>query len=139
MKIRKLTMAALASAAMIAGATPAHAGTDAYLGEILLVGFTYCPRGTIEANGQLLPISQYSALFSLYGTTYGGDGRTAFALPDLRGRVPMHLGKGPRVSDDRQDQSGGVETGGNQGQSKVPPYLVMRYCVVTQGIYPPRN
>ncbi len=139
MKIRKLAMAILASAAMVAGATPAHAGTDAYLGEIMLVGFTYCPRSTTEADGQLLPISKYSALFSLYGTTYGGDGRTTFALPDLRGRAPMHLGKGPRVADDRQDQSGGVETGGNLGQSKVPPYLVMRYCVVTQGIYPPRN
>ena len=54
------------------------------------VGYTFCPRGWAEADGQLLPISQYTALFSLYGTTYGGDGRTTFALPDLRGRVSVH-------------------------------------------------
>ncbi|MBT8219095.1 MAG: tail fiber protein, partial [Bacteroidia bacterium] len=54
----------------------------------------FAPRGWAFCNGQTLQISQYSALFSLLGTTYGGDGRTTFALPDLRGRVPIHAGRG---------------------------------------------
>jgi len=75
-------------------AQPAVAGAEPYLGELMLVGYNFCPRGWTDANGQLLPISQYSALFSLYGTTFGGDGRTTFALPDLRGRAPIHFGDG---------------------------------------------
>jgi microcystin-dependent protein len=65
-----------------------------FLGEIRLVGFNYAPVGWAPCDGRLLPISQYDALFALLGTTYGGDGQTTFALPDLRGRVPMHQGNG---------------------------------------------
>lgn len=72
----------------------AHA-LDPFIGQIIWVGYNFCPRGFTEADGQLLPISQYSALFSLYGTNYGGDGRTTFALPDLRGRAAIHTGNGP--------------------------------------------
>ena len=60
-----------------------NAGTEAYIGEIMWVGFNFCPRGTMPAEGQLLPIAQNSALFSLLGTDYGGDGRTTFGLPDM--------------------------------------------------------
>ncbi len=63
-----------------------------FLAEIRIVSFNYAPRGWAECNGQLLPINQNQALFSLLGTTYGGDGRVNFALPDLRGRVAMHTG-----------------------------------------------
>ena len=66
--------------------------SEAFLGEIRLVSFNYAPQGWTECNGQLLPIGQNQALFSLLGTTYGGDGRTTFALPDLRGRTPLHRG-----------------------------------------------
>ena len=65
-----------------------------FLSEIRLVAFDYAPNGWAECNGQLLPINQNQALFALLGTTYGGDGQTTFALPDLRGRVPMHVGSG---------------------------------------------
>jgi microcystin-dependent protein len=65
-----------------------------YMGELMLVSFNFAPRGWALCNGQFLPINQNQALFSLLGTMYGGDGRTTFALPDLRGRVPMHVGNG---------------------------------------------
>jgi len=68
--------------------------TEPFLGEIKFFGFDFAPRGWAMCNGQLLPISQNQALFSILGTTYGGDGRTSFALPDLRGRTPVHKGAG---------------------------------------------
>lgn len=67
---------------------------EPYIGEIKLVGFNYPPRGWALCNGQLLPINQNQALFAILGTTYGGNGVTTFALPDLRGRVPVHVGNG---------------------------------------------
>jgi microcystin-dependent protein len=63
---------------------------EPFLSEIRIMSFSYAPKGWAQCNGQLLPISQNQALFSLLGTTYGGDGRVNFALPDLRGRVPIH-------------------------------------------------
>jgi microcystin-dependent protein len=68
--------------------------SDPYVGEIKLFGFHFPPRGWALCNGQLLPINQNQALFTILGTTYGGDGRTTFALPDLRGRTPLHMGNG---------------------------------------------
>ncbi len=65
-----------------------------FLAEIRIFSFNFAPKGWAECNGQLLPINQNQALFSLLGTTYGGDGRVNFGLPDLRGRVPMHMGNG---------------------------------------------
>src|SRR5512142_443269 len=65
-----------------------------FLGEIKIMAFGYAPKGWALCNGQTLPINQNQALFALLGTTYGGDGRTTFALPDLRGRVPIHMGNG---------------------------------------------
>ncbi len=66
--------------------------SEPFLAEIRIVGFTFAPRGWAFCDGQILPINQYQSLYSLLGTTYGGDGRTTFALPDLRGRVPLHVG-----------------------------------------------
>jgi microcystin-dependent protein len=68
--------------------------SEPFLGEIMIVGFNFAPRGYALCDGQLLPINQNQSLYSLLGTTYGGDGRTTFALPDLRGRTPIHFGNG---------------------------------------------
>jgi microcystin-dependent protein len=65
--------------------------SEPFLAEILIVGFNFAPRGYAFCDGQILPINQNQSLYSLLGTTYGGDGRTTFALPDLRGRTPIHL------------------------------------------------
>ncbi len=196
----------VASAAIITSGlsvtAPAHAGTNPYLGEITIVGFTFCPRGTLAADGTLLAINSNQALFSLYGTTYGGDGRTTFALPDLRGRIPIHTGTGPGLSPRVQGSKSGSETntmtmaqmpshthqggiqttnqaansknaksdafgiaqentyvngvtpsgnymhagtfqigntGGGLAQNNMQPFLTLRYCVNTQGIFPSRN
>ena len=69
--------------------------SDPFLGQITMFGANFAPRGWAFCDGQLLQISQNSALFSLLGTIYGGDGRQTFGLPDLRGRVPIHWGNGP--------------------------------------------
>jgi microcystin-dependent protein len=68
--------------------------SDPFLSEIRIMSFNFAPKGWALCNGQLLPINQNQALFSLLGTTYGGNGQTTFALPDLRGSVPMHFGSG---------------------------------------------
>jgi len=82
---------------------------DPLLGQIQPFGFNFAPRGWSKCDGQLLSISQYSALFSLLGTTFGGDGRTTFALPDLRGRSIVHIGQGPGLSTISWGERGGVE------------------------------
>jgi microcystin-dependent protein len=69
--------------------------SEPFLGEIKMFAGNFAPQGYALCDGQLLAISQFDALFSLVGTTYGGDGRTTFGLPDLRGRVPIHMGSGP--------------------------------------------
>jgi microcystin-dependent protein len=67
--------------------------SEPFLAEVRIVGFNFAPRGWAFCDGQILPINQNQSLYSLLGTTYGGDGRTTFALPDLRGRVPIHVGR----------------------------------------------
>lgn len=84
--------------------------SEPFLGQVYLVGWNFAARSFALCDGQLLPISQNSALFSLLGTIYGGDGRTSFGLPDLRGRVPMHMGNGPGLSSRRIGEKSGVET-----------------------------
>jgi len=179
----------------------AAAGPNPYIGDIMAVGENFCPRSWTEAAGQLLPISSNTALFSLLGTTYGGDGRTTFGLPDLRGRRAMGQGNGPGLTQRREGQKFGAEahtltaaqmpshshtvnannldgdkpgpggkilaaappggtgsetiysdqgpsvqmspqmiadSGGSQPLDVVDPYLVMRYCIALQGIYPSR-
>ncbi len=83
---------------------------DPYLGEIRLVGFNFAPRGWAFCTGQLLPISQNTALFALLGTTYGGDGRTTFALPKLQGNIAVGAGQGPGLSNYSLGQAGGAAT-----------------------------
>ncbi len=83
---------------------------DPFIGEIRMFGGNFAPRGWAFCNGQLLSIAQNTALFSLLGTTYGGDGVTTFALPDLRGRTPIHFGQGPGLTPRTLGERSGSET-----------------------------
>jgi microcystin-dependent protein len=83
--------------------------TDPFLGEIKIAGFNFAPVGYAFCNGQTLPIAQNTALFSLLGTTYGGNGQTTFALPNLQSRVPIHFGQGPGLSSYALGQQAGTE------------------------------
>ena len=94
---------------MILPAIPAMA-QEPFLSEIDLVAFSFTPKGWAQCNGQLLPINQNQALFALLGTTYGGDGRVNFALPDLRGRRAISMGQGPGLSNYNLGQTGGEES-----------------------------
>ncbi len=82
---------------------------EPFLGQIMMFGFNFAPRGWAFCNGQIMPINQNQALFSLLGTTYGGDGRTTFALPDLRGRIAMQHGTGSGLSPHPLGQRSGAE------------------------------
>lgn len=84
--------------------------SDQYLGEIRLFAGNYAPEGWAMCSGQSIPINQNNALFSLLGTTYGGDGQTSFNLPDLRGRVPIHMGTSSFGTAFAAGQTGGTET-----------------------------
>ena len=113
-RLRKTGLAA-AVAALAAGATGAPpsaqaCGEDPVLGEACLIAFPFCPQGYVQAAGQLLDVNQNTSLFALIGTTFGGDGRHTFALPDLRGRVPVHVGQQPGQPDYRVGQRGGSPT-----------------------------
>ncbi|RYG92740.1 phage tail protein [Loktanella sp. IMCC34160] len=82
---------------------------EPFIAQIMLFGGNFAPRGWAFCDGQLLPIASYNALFSILGTTYGGDGRTTFGLPDLRGRVPCHAGSGPGLTPRQIGQRFGEE------------------------------
>lgn len=142
-------------------------GADPCLGEITIFAGTYAPRGWAFCHGQLLPISQNDALFSILGTIYGGDGRTTFGLPDLQGRVPIHAGNGPGLSPRRLGSKGGEEivtaavastvgqagsgstiTGIQSASQTAPangqyynwmPSLAINYIIATTGVYCSRN
>ncbi|WP_409333234.1 phage tail protein [Trujillonella humicola] len=83
---------------------------DPFVAEIQVFGFAFPPNGWAQCNGQIMPISQNTALFALLGTTYGGNGQSVFALPDLLGRVPLHPGQGPGLSGYDLGQTGGSDT-----------------------------
>lgn len=109
--MRRFTVVVSMALAACSFAPVAHAQASApYLGQILIVSFEFAPKGWAMCNGQLLAINQNQALFSLIGTYYGGDGRTNFALPDLRGRAPIHQGSLAGGSDYVIGEIGGEET-----------------------------
>ncbi len=83
--------------------------SEPFIGEIRMFAGNFAPRGWAFCNGQLLSVSDNDALFSLYGTTYGGDGRTTFGLPDLRGRLAIHYGSGPGLTPRQLGHKGGEE------------------------------
>ncbi len=113
-KVQKTALAIAVSLAAAAPAPPAAAASEPYLGEIMFVAFSFCPRGWVEANGQSLPIGQNQALFSLIGIRYGGNGQTTFKLPHLRKQV---------IAEERRDDG-----------TKVT--RVLRPCIALQGIFP---
>jgi microcystin-dependent protein len=117
--------------------------TDPFVGEIMLFAGNFAPQGWAICAGQLLPISQNTALFSILGTTYGGNGQTTFALPDLRGRAPIGAGQGPDLpshdlGESSQGQTVEASAGGTE-EAQTLPYLSLNYCIALQGVYPSRN
>ncbi len=191
---RKAAAAALACSAVL----PAWGQWEPFMGQLALFPYNFCPKNWIEADGQVLPIYQHTALFSLLGTQFGGNGQTTFALPDLRGRVPVGRGQGAGLSNGVLGETGGSEevtlttsnlpphthglsasdqaathaapssaralavtqnagsyvasapntalhassvgmTGGGAPVGIRNPYLVMRWCIALQGVYPSRN
>jgi MYXO-CTERM domain-containing protein len=137
---------------------------ETFIAQVKLRAGTTIPNGQTQANGQLLPINQNQALFSILGTTYGGDGRTNFALPDLRGRAPVGFGAAPGLTDRVLGEAGGTEvvtpgvanlpphshtlpapgestgvTGAGEPVSTMQPYLGLNYLIATQGVFPSRE
>jgi microcystin-dependent protein len=94
---------------------------DPFVAEIRIFPFNFAPKGWAFCDGQLLPLSQNTALFALVGTTYGGDGKSTFALPDLRGRAPMHPGQGQGLSPRVLGETGGRETA-TLSESEMPAH-----------------
>lgn len=132
----KILTAAATAALAVAGtlpATTASAGQNAYIGELMLVGFNFCPRNFAAAQGQLLSINSNQALFSLLGTTYGGDGRTTFGLPDLRGRSPVGIGTGPGLQNVKQGQRGGTQAQ-VLSQAQMPSHTHTATTAVTSDV-----
>jgi microcystin-dependent protein len=203
MTLKKILVATAGGITTLAVASPALA-QDTFLGQIIETPYNFCPRGYTPADGQILSISQNTALFALLGTTYGGNGQTTFALPDLRGRESVHVGQGPGLQDYVLGELDGSETitlttallpihshighlvgssalpdtekvkkatpatfapatesqynrtvapdtvmaagsittaaeGGGQPFANREPYLVLRFCIATEGIFPARN
>jgi microcystin-dependent protein len=120
---------ALAAAFAIGGAAAAAPGPPTpgapYLAEVRAFAFNFCPSGWLPADGRLMPIPQNPALFSLLGTTYGGNGASNFALPDLRGRAPLGTGQGVTEGTVFSAQPG-----------NPPRFLGMTWCIAVQGAYP---
>lgn len=106
---------------------------DPFIGQITMFGGTFAPRGWAFCDGQLLAISSNEALFSILGTTYGGDGRTTFALPDLRSRAPMHAGHGPGLSTRILGQKGGQEDV-TLTYNEMPSHA--HYASISGNVYP---
>ena len=123
-----------------------------------MVGFNFAPYGHAFCNGQLLNITQNTALYSLLGIMYGGNGHSTFALPDLRGRLPMHQGTGPGLTERMTGETGGSETvplsagylgkaegtgdvvdGSVPEPSNMMPYLVTNFVIALKGIFPVRE
>ena len=106
---RSVSLLFLAGLMALFHSSPAQAQSDPFLGQIMIVPYNFAPTGWQFCDGQILSIAQNTALFSLLGTTFGGDGRTTFALPDLRGRAPIGTGQGPGLQLYDLGQTGGVE------------------------------
>jgi len=132
---------------------PLATAQNPYLGEIRFVAFNFAPTGWATCDGQILPINEYTALFSLLGTTYGGNGTSTFALPNLESRIPVGMGQGVGLSPRPIGQMGGAEqifltpmnsTGflgevwgsRNFVQSTMPPYLALNCIIALTGIFP---
>ena len=109
---------------------------ESYIGQIQSFAFTYAPLGWAECNGQALPIQQNTALYALLGSTYGGDGKTYFNLPDLRARALVHAGTSPTLVEPQQ--LGEITTYGD-GSDGTTQTLAIKYCICLSGYFPPRS
>jgi microcystin-dependent protein len=131
---------------------------EPFLSEIKIVAWSFAAKGWALANGQVIQINQNQALFSILGTTYGGNGMTTFMLPNLQSRIPMHVGQGAGLSARALGAYGGVEAitqqtvhvpGGQQpaigpiGQTAtlptISPFIVLNFIIALQGIFPSRS
>jgi microcystin-dependent protein len=132
---------------------------EPFLAEIRIVSWNFAAKGWALANGQTLPINQNTALFSILGLTYGGNGTTNFLLPNLQGRIPMHAGQGSGLTARTLGSYGGIESVtqqtvqipqsptspvtahiGNQPHlATESPFLVLNFIIALQGIFPSRN
>lgn len=110
MKLKKVLQGALIAGALFNGVSTVNAGNEPFLGEVQWFAGNFAPRGWAFCDGQLLPINGNEALFSILGTTYGGDGRTTLGLPDMRGRGMVHDGSGPGLTSRRLGEKSGRET-----------------------------
>lgn len=106
--------------------------SEPFVAEIRIFAGNFAPRGWAFCDGQLLPVSQNTALFSLIGTTYGGDGRSTTALPNMQGRAPMHPGRGPGLTDRRLGQRGGVESE-TLSEAQMPNHNHTLRCTLENG------
>ena len=106
---------------------------DPFVAEIRIFPFNFAPKGWAWCDGQLLPLSQNTALFSLLGTTYGGNGKSNFALPDLQGRIPMHPGQGPGLSLHDLGETGGSETV-TLLESEIPAHSHAQMASIEDGV-----
>ena len=115
--------------------------SDPFLAEIRMFAGNFAPKGWARCDGQLLPINQHHALFALLGTTYGGNGTTTFALPDLRGRVPMHMGTGPGLGPHPQGEMSGGETvspASGEPSVRTTARTVLNFIIALEGVFPSR-
>ena len=131
---------------------------EPFIGEIRMFAGNFAPRGWAFCDGQLLAVEQNAALFSILGTTYGGDGRSTFALPDLRGRAPIHAGTGPGLTQRRLGEKGGAETvtpkkkkarkarkknpirvAAGAPVDNMPPFCAVNYIIAIAGVFPSRS
>ena len=128
-------VAGLGGAALLGRARPSSAGTtasDPFVGELMLFAGNFAPSGWFFCDGSILPIAVYDVLFYLIGTTYGGDGVTTFALPDLRGRIPIHPGVGPGLSNRIMGELGGQEQV-TLLQTQLPAHTHAAACMASVG------
>jgi len=113
---------------------------EGFIGEVKLFAGNFAPRGWAFCDGQLLSISGSTALFSILGTTYGGDGRTTFGLPDLRGRVPVGPRNGPGMTSVSLGQKmGPFENKESDGKTTTQGALGLNYIICLTGVFPSRN
>jgi microcystin-dependent protein len=112
--------------------------SDPFVAEIRIVGFNFAPKGWAFCNGQILPLSQNTALFSLLGTTYGGDGKSTFGLPNMQGMAPMQQGQGLGLSQRFLGETGGEETV-TLLQTEIPSHNHFAMAALTSGEADPTN
>src|SRR5262249_39397594 len=118
------------------GAKARRKQMDPFVAEIRIFPFSFAPKGWAFCDGQILPLSQNTALFSLLGTTYGGDGKSNFALPNMQGNAPMHPGQGPGLSLHDLGETGGSETV-SLLESEIPSHSHSFIASHADGISPP--